>query len=268
MESSANIKLSVSIPTFNRSSLLNKALESLLIQTYPTDQFEVIVVDNGSKDDTRSVALGFEKKIPYFRYEFADEPGLHVGRHQGLRVAKADILVFVDDDIEAFPSWLEGIWSSFQENDVTLTGGKNLPKYEIPPPFWIKDMWDRKMEYGNCIGPLSILDFGDEKRDMNPYYFFGCNFSIRKEILLRAGGFHPDSMPQNKVRYRGDGESHVAAYVLNNGYRALYNPKASVYHYVPRERITLEYFCKRAFNQGISDSYTKIRKNFYGSTGR
>ena len=97
-------------------------------------------------------------------------------------------------------------------------------------------------------------------RELDPYFVWGCNFSIRKEALLKAGGFHPDGMPQNLIRYRGDGESSVSQHIKKSGYRTIFNPKASVHHVVSAKRMTLEYFQRRAFNQGISDSYTMIRK--------
>jgi len=89
---------------------------------------------------------------------------------------------------------------------------------------------------------LSILDLGDTIKTINPYHVFGCNFSIRKKILLEAGGFHPDAMPQELIRFRGDGESHVSRYILVHGYKTLYHPKASVYHLVTHNRMTEDYF--------------------------
>jgi len=256
--------LSVIIPTRNRSEFLRLALQSLQSQTYPLDRFEVLVIDNGSTDDTKQVIESFQQSFGNIRYFFDPTPGLHVGRHVGLREAKEDILVYADDDIEATPTWLEGIAESFQDQEVVLVGGKNLPKYEVAPPDWIEKMW-KEDEYGNRIlGYLSLLDLGDEIKEIDPNYVYGCNFSIRKSTLLEAGGFHPDAMPQELIKYRGDGESHVSTYILSNGYKAVYNPKASVYHMVPSSRMTKEYFCRRAFNEGISHSYTELRNNYSG----
>jgi len=107
---------------------------------------------------------------------------------------------------------------------------------------------------------LSILDLGDQEKEISPFYVFGCNFSIRKRVLLEASGFHPDGMPKELIIYRGDGETHVSRYIQAKGYKAFYNPKASIYHVIPRERLTIEYFEYRAFIQGISDSFSDIRK--------
>lgn len=251
--------LSIIIPTRNRAKYLVNALESITKQTFPQEEFEVIVVDNGSTDNTKEVVNSFQTKLKNLKYFYENTPGLHVGRHKGLKESTADILVYADDDIEAFPTWLEGIHESLKSKDVVLVGGKNLPNFESEPPAWIKKMWNQKMKYGNVLGYLSILDFGDEVKEINPSYVFGCNFSIRKETLEVAGGFHPDGMPSELIKFRGDGESYVSRYILEKGYKTVYNPKASVYHLVSNSRMTLGYFEQRAYNQGISDSYSEIR---------
>jgi hypothetical protein len=66
-------------------------------------------------------------------------------------------------------------------------------------------------------------------------------------------------MPQKLIRYRGDGETAVSLAVKKSGYKTLYHPKASVHHFVSQERMTYDYLRRRAYNQGISDSYTYIR---------
>lgn len=184
-----------------------------------------------------------------------------MGRHAGLHHARGDILVYADDDIEAFPHWLEGIADTFLDPRVMLGGGKNLPKFEIPPPIWLKKLWRGGQTAGKSLGYLSITDLNDQKKRIDPHLIFGCNFSVRKRIVLEAGGFHPDSMPEELIRYRGDGETYISDFVFQKGYHAVYNPKASVYHWIPKERMQKKYFCKRSYNQGISDSYTFIRKH-------
>ena len=80
------IALSIVIPTKNRAKLLRTVLES--IERQPADQreFEVIVVDNGSTDETKMVAEEFGERIRNYRYFYDARPGLHVGRNRGLLV--------------------------------------------------------------------------------------------------------------------------------------------------------------------------------------
>jgi hypothetical protein len=68
-------------------------------------------------------------------------------------------------------------------------------------------------------------------------------------------------MPDDLIRFRGDGESYVSSFVASKGDRALYHPLASVFHLVTAGRMTIKYFNKRAFNQGISDSFTRLRRS-------
>ncbi|MCP5105315.1 MAG: glycosyltransferase [bacterium] len=250
--------LSVIIPTRNRSALLGNALASLTGQTLSPREFEVIVVDNGSDDDTAQVVEGFRGKLEHLRYFYEEAPGLHVGRHRGLQEAASEILVYADDDIEAFDTWLAGFKDSFQDKDIVLAGGKCLPKFETPPPPWLMKRWEDRPEGDRYLGYLSIIDLGDRMKT-DPPAIFGCNYALRKKTLLEVGGFHPDSMPQSLLRFRGDGESWVSRAVAGRGLKSVYNPDASVYHCIPKGRLTFDYFQKRAYAQGISDSYAQIR---------
>lgn len=254
------IKLSVIIPTRDRSGLLAKALRSLQYQTLPAEQFEVLVVDNGSADDTRSIAGEAIIKSKNARYLFCQAPGLHAARHLGLKNAQYDILVFTDDDVEALPTWLEAIAAGFSRPDIAMVGGKCLPKFESDPPHWLTKRWASPCAQGKFLGFLSILDFGDAIKEISPTYVIGCNFAIRKRSLLAVGGFHPDAMPGEFAFFRGDGETWVGRAVAAQGGKALYHPEAAVYHWVPSGRMTFAYLYQRAFAEGITRSFVHLRK--------
>lgn len=91
--------LSVIIPTYNRSALLLEALDSVLNQTYwkrhPEKPYEVIIVDDGSTDDTRRTLSPFAGKI---RYHYQDHRGVSTARNQGLKLAEGDFIAFLDSD--------------------------------------------------------------------------------------------------------------------------------------------------------------------------
>jgi SAM-dependent methyltransferase len=263
--SGLGVRLSVIIPTRNRCRSLRRTLLSLRNQTYPQEDFEVIVADNGSRDGTTAACQEFRDRFRHFILLCDSRPGLLAGRHAGYRAARGEILVFTDDDIEAFPTWLEGIAEAFEFDRVGLVSGKCLPRFEAPPPAWVAELCDRS-ELGWSIGWYSLLDFGDRVRTIPHHFVWGCNFSIPKTVFERTGGFHPDALPPELIRFRGDGETAVAADVSAMGLVALYHPKASVYHVVSKERLTPRYVYRRAFNQGISDSYTQLRRG-NGSPG-
>jgi glycosyltransferase involved in cell wall biosynthesis len=259
------VDISIIIPTLNRANLLKETLDSIMTQSFPSNRFEVIVIDNGSTDNTKQVVNAFQEKIINLKYIYDDRPGLHIGRNLGALVARAEILVFADDDIEAFPDWLSTIFDCFVDEEVGLVGGNDLPKFEIDPPLWIDKMWRAPSHKAlNIIEYLSLLNLGEVAKEINPHLVFGCNFSIRKKIVFEAKGFHPDGMPSHLIRFRGDGESYISEYILSKNYKTIFHPAASVFHKVTKNRMTLEYFKGVAFRAGVSNSYTAIRKNLKG----
>ncbi|QIL21423.1 glycosyltransferase family 2 protein [Thermomonas sp. HDW16] len=253
------MSLSVIIPTRNRAGVLDACLSSIAEQSLATSEFEVIVVDNGSTDETPHVVERHHASLQ-LRCVHAPEPGLHVGRHEGLREARGDVLAFADDDIVAEPAWLATVVERFRDPSVALVGGNNLPLFEHAPPEWLARWWDIPANHGRALGHLSILDFGQGRFDIDPNFVWGCNFSIRRQTLLDAGGFHPDAMPTERLRWRGDGETHVSEWIRRSGLRTIFDSGASVHHRVPASRMSPGYFEQRSFAQGISDSYTDIRR--------
>ncbi|NCC30464.1 MAG: glycosyltransferase family 2 protein [Chloroflexia bacterium] len=252
--------ISVIIPTRNRAGLLARALGSLGGQTMPRDHFEVVAVDNGSIDDTAKVIASHLCKLPNLRTAFEPEPGLHAGRHRGLREARGDVLVFIDDDVEATPGWLAAIAEGFADQRVVMVGGNNLPNFERTPPDWLARLWAREVHGTQAISSLSILRMHDGVRRIDPSYVWGCNFAIRRNALVAARGFNPDAMPRELIRFRGDGETHVSRCVAASGWTCLFHSGATVFHFVDASRMTFAYFRQRAFDQGISDSFSDLRQ--------
>src|SRR5262249_11567151 len=73
------------------------------------------------------------------------------------------------------------------------------------------------------------------------------------------GGVHPDLLPEHLQHFQGDGETGLSRNANAMGHRAVYQPKAVIYHCIPMSRMTLRYLQKRYFYQGVRDSYTRIR---------
>lgn len=199
--------------------------------------------------------------MPNLRYFLEPQPGLHAGRHRGLKESAGDVLVYVDDDVRALPEWLSTLADVFSDPQVAMAGGNNYPDFLGPVPRWLEKLWLKSVDGRQMIGHLSILSMPGGRREISPLLVWGCNFSIRRQVLLDAGGFHPDAMPRDLMRFRGDGETHVSRYVQDNRLRCMFDSRASVYHAVTPERMTIDYFRQRAFNQGISNSYTVLRNS-------
>ncbi len=250
--------ISVIVPTYNRRQLLVNAVRSIFLQQTAAP-FEVLVVDTASTDGTGETAAELRRDFPALRFLQTAEPGLHTGRHAGARAAAGEILVYVDDDVVVSPGWLEAVRQSFEDPGVGLVGGRVLPQWEAKPPWWI-ELFRDPLPGGWTIGFLSLIDLGGVPRDIPPELVYGCNFSVRRDLLARCGGFHPDSVPRTMIARRGDGESALAQAIGRAGHRARYVPEASIHHRVPAERLTREYFRWRSYCQGISNSYTEVRR--------
>jgi len=251
--------VSIIVPTRNRPHSLRRCLQSLcdLRSSVP---YEVVVVDSCSATPVEPVVREFMGRMEV-RLAMASRPGLHVARHTGYRNARGAILSYLDDDVTVGPSWVDAIAQTFCDRRVLLVGGNVLPVFETSPPWWLRQLWEHQECDGTrVIAELSLVDMGTTAREVDPRYVFGCNFSVRRDALVAAGGFHPDAMPPGQLRLRGDGETHVSDFLRRLGAMARFEPKATVHHWVPPERITPEYFEQRAFAQGVTDSYSAIRR--------
>lgn len=252
--------ISIIIPTYDRSLSLRQALESVIKQDYPRQEYEVLVVDNGVTDTIRDVVdeICAQNKQHLIRYIHEPVPGLLSGRHRGAAESQGNILVFIDDDIQADICWLSAISDAFQDQETHLVGGRNLPNYASPPPEWETHLWTREGGNAYCTY-YSLLDLGPKRIQIDPNYVWGLNFSIRKETLYRLGGFHPDATPPAYQRYQGDGETGLTLKLKAQGLKSVYEPLALVSHLVSKERLSWQYLEKRSFYAGVCDSYTNIR---------
>jgi glucosyl-dolichyl phosphate glucuronosyltransferase len=251
--------MTVVVPTRNRAALLEKMIQSLADQLV-AQEAELIIVDNGSSDDTPRVASSWQARLPACLVVTEPRPGLHHARHAGLRASRGELLLFADDDIRATPTWLASVSESFRRDaSVALVGGPVHPDYQTSPPPWVEGLWETAA-HGRYLAAFSVVDLGQVARTIGPRLVFGCNFGIRKTVLLQAGGFHPDGMPPDRVQYRGDGETAVADWTVAHGLKTHYEPGAAVHHLVSAERLTLEYVYKRGFEQGVASSFSAVRR--------
>jgi GT2 family glycosyltransferase len=253
------IKYSIIIPTCNKS-LVKECLNYLAKINRPKNDYEVLVVHNTTPDDIKSVTDEYQNKIPNLQYIKEEMYGLMDSRHRGAKEAQGEILCFLDDDSFVSKDWLVAIEKTFKNPCVVLAGGNNLPLYETIPPKWLKYFWN-STSYGRWLGQLSLIDFSRKNMILPAWFAFGCNLILRKNIFFEMGGTDPDTVPGDKQKFQGDGETALSLKLNKNGYVLHFNPEIEIYHFVPGGRMTLEYFQKRAFFQGVCDSFSKIRKD-------
>ena len=251
------VKLSVIIPTYNRSRTLIQALRSLQSQSLP--DFQILVVDNAADAAVEKAVAEFNVTAKT-RVQYVSEPqlGLHNARHTGARAAAGDILVFTDDDATFEPDWLKAYETAFVEHpEMVAAGGPVHAAWDEDPPEWLR----RYMGDSPDFGILSLRS-GTTSFLMSPEItFFGTNMAIRRHTLFSHRGFNPESFG---LAWLGDGETGLWRKLSQARLLMGYVPEALVYHHIPRERMTLRYFRRRMANEGACDIYARYHRYYQG----
>jgi glycosyltransferase involved in cell wall biosynthesis len=245
--------VSIIIPTYNRGHLLPITLDSFLLQDYPEDKYEIIISNNNSSDNTDELLSTYIKKYPNIKVHFEPLQGVHYARNNASHLARGEILYFTDDDMIADSHLLSEMVKVFINNPkVGSATGKVLPKWEIPPPVWVK----RTM----INGLLSLNDLGDATcvydYDMG---VFSCHQAIRRDAFFQSGGFNPEN---TAGKWIGDGETGLNIKIKELGYHFAYVGSSVIYHIIPPSRMTQKYLNKRMANQGNCDAFTSFRANY------
>jgi glycosyltransferase involved in cell wall biosynthesis len=250
-------QISAIICTHNRDNYLGAAIDSLLAQEF-ADGFEVVVVDNGSSDSTRSVV---EQRLTDCRLKYVFEPiiGLSVARNTGAKVASGEILAYLDDDAVASACWLQVLFSGYQSNTkLAIAGGKVtlLWPQGIQPPHWLSP--------GLTVN-LGAYDLGDSIVYINNPGLTprGLNYSIRRSFLEEIGGFDPN-LGRVGTKLLSNEELQMTELALERGWQVAYFPEALVAHNVSLERLQRSWFLQRGWWQGISECY---REQLAGKAG-
>jgi glycosyltransferase involved in cell wall biosynthesis len=241
------MNITVILCTYNRSGSLARALESIAAQTVPAEiKWEVLVVDNNSKDQTRALVEEFCLKHPdRFRYLFEPQPGKSYALNTGIREARGKILAFIDDDVSAEPTWLRNLTSELHSSEWAGAGGRILPEKSFSPPRWLS------AKEARSFAPLALFDLGPHPGPLaeSP---FGTNMAFRKEVFERFGGFRTDLGPRPDSIIRGE-DTEFGKRVLAAGLRLRYEPSAVVYHAMPENRVRKKYFLAWWFDKGRSE---------------
>jgi len=257
----AVVAVSLVVPTYKRSRVVMRCLESVQQQTLA--DFELLLVDNSPDAALRTLVDDFNQTA-HKTARYVSEPrlGLHNARHAGARAAAGDVLVFTDDDAGFDPDWLAAYARCFGAHaDMAAAGGPIRPAWESPPPDWLVSF----MRADPTMFPvLSLLDLSREFQLRRDGIFFGVNMAIRRDTLFEAGGFNPEIFGD---RWLGDGETGLNRKLWARGQLIGYVPDALVYHHVPPERMTVAYLRKRQASDGACDMYARFHDKMPSDVG-
>lgn len=238
------MRVSVAICTWNRSALLDRTLASLQELAIPPGvEWEVLVVNNASSDDTDDVVARRACRLP-LRSLCESKRGLSHARNAAVQAARGDLILWTDDDVLVDPGWLgEHVAAARQWPAAAFFGGTIAPWFETPPPAWVTANWPR---VSDVYAAREFSGSGAEVDSHNMPY--GANYAVRSDVQRRYP--YDPNLGRIGANLRAGEETAVIMRMLTDGHRGRIIPAARVRHFIPQHRLTLDYACQWYFALG------------------
>lgn len=244
-----SVEASVIVCTYNRCASLAETLEALAAQAVPAAfEWELIVVDNNSRDATRATVERFAVAKPGLRvrYRFEGRQGLSHARNHGIDAATGEFVVFTDDDVLPAPDWLATLVGGMRRFDAAAAGGYIEPLWQAQPPPWLTERF-----YGflalrtDAVGPREVHDEAEMP--------FGASLAFARRIFSQVGVFDPALGRKGQVLAGGE-ETDMLMRVVALGARVMYFPEARVRHKVEAFRLTKSYFRRWRYQCSMNEA--------------
>jgi glycosyltransferase involved in cell wall biosynthesis len=241
------MQLDVIIPTYNRADLLKFTLESLLTAAIPSGlKVNVTVVDNNSKDGTKSLVESFRERFgDRIRYHFESKQGRSHALNAGITSTTGDLVGMIDDDEQIDSAWYQTVYDAFSSKQLDFIGGPYVPRWAMPVPEWLPP------QYGGVVG---WVEGGNKERPFDSNYpgiLMGGNAVLKRSILEKVGLYATWLGRTDKGLLSGEDED-LYHRLLAASARGMYLPNLIIYHYIPPERLTKKYFRSWCFWRGVS----------------
>ena len=232
----SHLKLSAILCTFNRGKYLQRVFESIVSQTVPSNEFEVVVVDDGSTDNSPEIVQRYVDKLPIVHHR-QENMGLAAARNQAIKMCSAPIVLFMDDDDIATPTLFEEHLKSHERYPEATIGV--LGYTDLDPAI-------ARIPLMNFVTEVGCYLFGYPRFPNQEFfdytYFWGGRSSCKRALLQRYGLFNPI--------FRFGYEDIELGYRLSKvGFRVVYNKKARS---TMIRGFTFDEFCRRIEIQGRS----------------
>jgi glycosyltransferase involved in cell wall biosynthesis len=246
---------SVIICTYNRSHNLPNCIDYLARQQGVENfDWEVLIVDNNSSDNTRQVVEDLARKSPLrLRYVFEPQQGLNYARNRGIEESDSRYFCYVDDDILVDPHWLAALYQALETKDADAVGGRIHLDPDIKLPPWITP---------EVQGFLGYQDYGEEPfmMDGKSQYPYGGNMSINRRVVDRIGMFNPklgrkgEGRSRNEL-FKGAETDYFHRLAATGNARIYYEPGAIVYHQVLPHQLERKYLLTIHYNAGFQKAF-------------
>ena len=253
-------KLSIVVATYNRSQSLLRTLRSVVGQTAPAEQWECVVVNNNSTDDTEAVFADFAAAHPTFDLKIVTETkqGLSNARNCGIAASVGEYIAIVDDDETLEDSFVESYIEFFDSFPTAMAaGGAVKACYESARPRWMSRFTEQMI-----ANPLD-LDIAVTLFPQNRVPA-GGNMAFRREVFDRVGLFNPQ-LGRNGKSLVGGEENDIFARLRRAGELLYFVPNAAIFHHIPDSKLTDDYFDRLSYNVGVSK---RLRAEADGEVGK
>ena len=253
-------KLSIVVATYNRSQSLLRTLRSVVGQTAPAEQWECVVVNNNSTDDTEAVFADFARENPTFDLRIVTETkqGLSNARNCGIAASVGEYIAIVDDDETLEDTFVESYIDFFDAFPTAMAaGGAVKACYESARPRWMSRFTEQMI-----ANPLD-LDIAVTLFPQNRVPA-GGNMAFRREVFDRVGLFNPQ-LGRNGKSLVGGEENDLFARLRRAGELLYFVPNAAIFHHIPDSKLTDDYFDRLSYNVGVSK---RLRAEADGEVGK
>ncbi|RYZ19984.1 MAG: glycosyltransferase family 2 protein, partial [Chitinophagaceae bacterium] len=238
---------------------LERVLDSLKKQTLSYEYWELLLVDNKSSQPLSEVFdLSWH---PQSRIVIEEKLGLIHARVRGVKEARNEIIITVDDDTPLFDDYLEHALRIYRENPALgIIGGKTVPLFEENPPNWLH-------EFYSC---LAIRDLGDKplveqlERNQKAANYPGCApilIAPKRECMLQFIEYYDQNEAAQSLGRKGSdlasGEDNdINLFIYKRGYALGYFPELKFYHIIPAKRTKKEYLSRLQYS--MNKSWVKV----------